>query len=541
MNILIVDALARASGKRYSTFDVVGAGPRVVAGLLDSLGHNVLLKTYEVIIDNPSLIMDSDILMISIMTSDIGAFNKLVHLARKTLGFTGLIIAGGPGSFSYEDIFKNVKGVDYVLIGEAEIPLIKIFSSEKLIDSLIKHDYEELKIVPALAYKINDKIIVTSRHIHTDKELLSRIKPWIKIDKSYPNHIIYRYYVEVVRGCSNFHRPLIAGYKGLNCMKCMLCYHENLSLRLNCPANIPPGCGFCSVPYQFGSPRSRLPKSVIEEINGLIKHGARRIVLSGPDFLDYMREELVYPKPLTDPCSPPPNIERIEELLSGIFELESVQRGRVIVSIENIKACLVNEEVARIMGKYLKGTTIHIGLETGDYEFNKLIGKPIGPEHVYRAVKLLKENGLRPYVYLMYGLPFMREKTYLRTISAIRKLRRLGVEKITLYKFTPLPHTAFQYLKPRTAGYEHLITRLKKLVEKVNIESKRKLLGRDLLVYLVENKGKIYGYPIRHGPVVFIEKTRKKFGSITGCLGRITISKIAPRYVRGILEDVIEC
>ncbi len=539
--MLVIDALARASGRRYSTFDVVGAGPRVVAGLLEGLGYEVLLKTYEAVIKNPSLILSSDILMISIMTSDMGALTKLVRLARKTLGFKGLIIVGGPGSFSYREIFRKIEGVDYVLIGEAEIPLMKIFSNKKIVDSLREHNYEEIKDAPALAYKVNNSVVVTSGHIHTDKELLSSVKPWVRIDESYPNHVIYRYYVEVVRGCSNFHRPLITGYKGLNCIKCMLCYHENLSLRLNCPANIPPGCGFCSVPYQFGSPRSRSPKSIVEEIHGLIEHGARRIVLSGPDFLDYMREELVYPKPLTDPCNPPPNIEKIEELLNGIFEHEMVHKGKVIVSIENIKACLVNEDIARVLGKYLKGTTIHIGMETGDFEFNKLIGKPIGPEHVYRAVKLLKENGLRPYVYLMYGLPFMREKTYLKTISAVRKLRRLGVEKITLYKFTPLPHTAFQYLKPRTTGYEHFISKLKKLVTRVNMESKRKLLGRDLLVYLVENNGKIYGYPLRHGPVVFVENTKNNFGRISSCLGKVVISRIAPRYVWGVLEEIIEC
>ncbi len=538
--ILVVDALARASGRRYSTFDVVGAGPRVVAGLLEQLGHIVALKTYEEVLHRPELLGGVDVLMVSVMTSDLGALSRIINYARRTVGYKGIVVVGGPGSFSYEKIL-SVNGVDYVVIGEAEEPLLKIFSSKYLVSSLLNRELNELRNVPALVWREAGRITITSGHIHTPRDHLSRLKPWVKVNESYPHHRIYRYYVEIVRGCSNFHRPLITGYPGLNCIKCMLCYHRDLRLRLNCPAGIPPGCGFCSVPHQFGPPRSRSIESIVEEVEGLIEHGARRIVLSGPDFLDYMREELVSPDPLTDPCQPHPNYEAIEELLSRISENPMVSQRRVIVSIENIKACLVDEKVAEIMGNYLKGTTIHIGMETGDNEFNKLIGKPIGPQHVYRAVELLKRNGLRPYVYLMYGLPFMRTRTYLKTIASVRRLARLGVEKITLYKFTPLPHTAFQNLKPRTAGFEEYISRLKKLVSRVNYEGKRGLIGEKINVYLSEGDGRLYGYPVMHGPVVFIEEPDSGLKDLSGCLASVIITRVSPRNAWGRLVEVVEC
>ncbi len=52
IKFLVVDALARASGRRYATHDVVGAGPRVVAGIIDQQGYRVDLKTYELVVSN---------------------------------------------------------------------------------------------------------------------------------------------------------------------------------------------------------------------------------------------------------------------------------------------------------------------------------------------------------------------------------------------------------------------------------------------------------------------------------------------------------
>ena len=509
----------------------------MVAGLLSDLGHDVSLKTFETVMSTPRIIEEHDALLISVMSQDMGALEKLVNLARRSLGYKGIVMVGGPGSFDYEKILREIKGIDYVVVGEAEIPLRKLFGDKQHV--LLEKNPRELGEIPALAYIHEDKVVLTTQHLHTPREILSSLNPWVRIDESYPNHRIYRYYVEVLRGCSNFHRPLIRGYPGLECIRCMLCYSRDLSKRLNCPVGIPPGCGFCSVPYQFGSPRSRDPESTVREIEGLIEHGARRIVLSAPDFLDYMREKLVEPHPLTDPCKPGANKEAIEELLSMIHDIPDVTAGKIRVFVENIKACLVDEEVAEIFGRYLKGTTIHIGLETGDYEFNKLIGKPIGPKEVLRAIRLLKKHGLRPYVYLMYGLPFMTRRTYEKTIRIVKKLRSMGVEKITLYKFTPLPHTAFSRLKPETRRHRRLIAELKEIVDKHNMYMKKRLIGKRIEAYLLYSNGKYYGYPADHGPVIFVKNLDNP--QYSGCKGIVEITDIAPRHVWGRFVKIIDC
>ncbi|WP_342606846.1 B12-binding domain-containing radical SAM protein [Staphylothermus hellenicus] len=532
MSILVIDALARASGSRYSTFDVVGAGPRVVAGIIKNAGFKTDLKAYELVINKPEILRKYKAIMISAMSSDKGALSRLLSLVEK-INYKGYIIVGGPISFEYKELLRNNPRINYVLIGEAEIPL------PKLLDKILTG--KNVGGVPAIAFRDESgEIKATSPHLYTPAEIISRNKPWIEIEKSYPDHKIYRYYVEVVRGCSNYFRPVISGVNGLNCIKCFICRKGDLEKRMYCPANIPPGCGFCSVPYMFGPARSRSIDSIVEEIRELIIHGAKRIVLSAPDFLDYGRDLLVKPKPLTDPCYPEPNIEMIEALLSSIFEIEEVRNRNTRIFIENIKACLVNEDVARILGKYLSGTTIHIGLETGDTKYNSLVlGKPISVEHVYKAVKLLKAYGLRPYVYLMYGLPLANEKVYRKTLKTINKLSSLGVEKITLYKFVPLPGTAFQDLKPDIKRHSRIINLIKKKVEKHNLMSKKSLIGRKIHVLLLYNNGKYYGYPINHGPTVFVKGlTSPRF---SGCEALVEIYDVAPRFVWGKFIRILAC
>lgn len=530
MWIAVVDALARARGERYATFDVVGSGPRIVAGISEEFG-DVKFYPYEKAVRRIPVLLKSDIVMISAMSSDFTALYKLVVKLRSR-DFNGYIIAGGPISFEYTKLLKEGI-VDMVIVGEAEIAL------KELLSRISKGEYSSLNSVPALAYRKPDGLIeLTSRHVYTPKEVLSTIKPWTRVDQAFEYPQVYRFYVEVVRGCSNFQRPMIK-LPRTSCIECLKCKSAVLEDRLECPVGILPGCGFCSVPYMFGPPRSRETSSIVKEVSELVSHGARRIVLSAPDFLDYGRDELVK-GPLTNPCYPPANIDAIEELLNELTSLEEVRRSKTAIMIENIKACLVNEDVGKVLGRYLKGTTVHIGLETGCNWFNeKVLGKPITVEHVVNASRILKDCGLRPYIYLMYALPAATEEVYLETLKAVEKLGKIPVEKITLYKYTNLPATAFEELPPDNRSYGALIAQLKKFVDKYNLVVKRDLIGKKIEVFLLEEGKRVYGYPVKHGPVVFVERTVKE--QVSGCRGLVKVIDVNSRFVQGVLISILEC
>jgi len=528
---LVIDALARASGERYSTFDVVGVGPRVVAGVLEEFEETLLLP-YERVISNIEIVRNFDAIFISAMSSDYRAVRKIVNIIQNW--FRGPIVIGGPLSFEYKRVLVELK-VDYVIVGEAEIPL------RLLIQCLKRGGGECLESVPALAFKRDNRVVITSKHVYTPKNVLSAIKPWTKVDQSYRPTWIYRFYVEVLRGCSNFCRPLIR-VSEFNCALCMKCRSPVYAERIYCPSGITPGCGFCSVPLMSGYPRSRRVGSVVSEIEELIKHGARRIVLSAPDFLDYGRDELVEDI-LTDPCNPPANLDAVESLLNSVYSIEEVKSGRVVVMIENIKACLVSEEVAKTLGKYLRGTTVHIGLETGCDWFNdRVLGKPISVKQVIDACKLLKSAGLRPYVYLMYDLPLATRDVYLKTLESVKALSQIGVEKITLYKYVKLPATAFEKLRvENSSSLRDVVAELKKLVNKYNTAMKRDLIGKRIEVYVVKTERGLYGYPVKHGPVVVISSRTAPRLDLSGCRCIVEIVDISKRAVRGRLISVLEC
>lgn len=528
MKITVIDVLARSTGKRYSTFDVVGAGPRHIAGIAENYGE-VRFLPYEKFENGLNEILTSDVAMISAMSTDIIALKNLI-LKLKRRGFRGILVAGGPISFEYLKVLSETS-VDYVVIGEGEIPV------SKLLESLARGE-RDVSHVPALAYRESGGIKITSRHVYTPKEVLAKIKPWTRVDEAYEHPQIYRFYVEVLRGCSNFHRPRL---KELGCISCEQCTSPILHERLSCPAGIPPGCGFCSVPYAFGYPRSRPVSSIVKEVEELIAHGARRVVLSAPDFLDYMRETLVESEVLTDPCQPPPNVDAIEGLLNSLYSIEATKNGKAVIMIENIKACLVNEEVGKVLGRYLKGTTVHIGLETScDFYNETVLGKPIGFKHVLTACRILSDNGLRPYVYIMHGLPLATKKVYEETARSVKRLQETGVEKITLYKFINLPYTAFEKLPPSYA-HRRYIAMIKKLIDMFNMKKKKELVGKTIEAYLMVSGQRIYGYPVKHGPVIFVRSTELDLRNLNGCRALVKISNVKPRYVIGTIAEILEC
>ncbi|NAZ26652.1 MAG: B12-binding domain-containing radical SAM protein, partial [Thermogladius sp.] len=205
MRIAVVDALARGRGVRYSTFDVVGAGPRVVAGIAETLGHRAGLLTYEEAVGGGLDASVVDAVFISAMTTDMGAVVNLSRLLKNRARDI-VVVAGGPIGFSWRQLLSGSKGVDLVVVGEAE-PVLP-----GLLDVLDREGLEGLKTgkVPALAYKSSSgDPFLTSPHLHASVQEITRFKHWSRVSLVYKPVGVYRYYVEVARGCSNFYRPIL--------------------------------------------------------------------------------------------------------------------------------------------------------------------------------------------------------------------------------------------------------------------------------------------------------------------------------------------
>lgn len=511
MKALIVDALAHGRGRRLSTLDVIGAGPRTLAGVLEALGVEYLLQPASRYLEEPHP-QGFDLLLVSAMSGDLPTAARVVKRWKREQG--GPAVLGGPAASDPWGALRKT-GVDVAVVGEGEYAL------SELVDSGL-----DPTGVRGAAYWDGGEVRLNPLRPVQPPTVFSEYPPSTKAVTQYPLYRSARVYVEVVRGCSNYHR---ARLDPRGCEGCERCTRGRLEERYTCPRGIPPGCGYCSVPSLHGPPRSRGVELVVGEAEELLGLGVRRLVLSAPGFLDYMRERLVHPHPLTDPRSPEPNYQALEELLSSLTSLPRVEAGEASVMVENLKPSLVTPRAAELLGKYLAGTPVSIGLETGCPHHSRAIGRPNTPEEALQAVRLLKAAGLRPYVYVIHGLPGQTRETSRKTEEAIEKSAHAGAERVILYRFQSLPASAFsgQPSGPPSTRDEDSKA-IAQAAERINREARRGLVGQRIWVVAAEryrgDPERWVAYPLKHGPVVLVGGALREGAlvqvRVTGLLGR---------------------
>ncbi|NHI92641.1 MAG: radical SAM protein [Candidatus Lokiarchaeota archaeon] len=478
LKILISDILATGKGLKSFTRDFIGAGPRTVAGILKKYGIKSEISLFNE--SNSKKMKDFDILMISAMSMDAQACKILIKNWRAIKdGNYNPIILGGPIVCSSDHLIKNLN-FDLGLIGEAELGI------EKLINKKILNNFEKnqdiLKEIDGIIFKKDNILKINPITSYLDKKTFNSFLPSTSHVKYYPNYFIARVYVECVRGCSNFNRTKLKLIDGRKCNNCNIC-EEKPNDRLNCPKKIPPGCGYCSVPSVYGPSKSKTKQNILSDIRGLIKEGVRKIVLGGPDFLDYERESLIDSDWLMNPINPRSNVKAIEDLLAEIYSIPEINQKKVFVAIENIKPNLFTEEIAEIISKYLPNTYLSIGCETGSPKLAELIGRPSLPKDALNAVKIAKRNGIKVHAYFIHNLPGQDKIAALKTKELMINLQKLDADKITIYRFKALPSSAFQDFNSKESIYSK---KLKKLAIKINREQKQKYLGKKFRIFISE-------------------------------------------------------
>jgi radical SAM superfamily enzyme YgiQ (UPF0313 family) len=509
---LIVDALAYGRGKRRATRDVIGAGPRSIAGVLESTGIEPRVAPVEEALGIAFNHSAYDLLMVSGMTSDLRTVRKMVTRWRKES--EGPTLIGGPVASDVE-VLRRVDA-DIAVTGEGEATMLELLSLG-LNEGIIPGE-DALSSVKGIIYRTDAGTQVNPLRPRMSRKEYDELTPSTRTISSYPLFRASRVYVEALRGCSNYHRA-----QGVlpeeTCEACNLCRSGGLETRYDCPHGVPPGCGYCSVPSLFGPPKSRSVEKMQEEIERLLREGVRRVVLSAPGFLDYGRDLLVEPEPLTDPRSPPPNYDALKRLLSRLSELAPIAEGEASLMIENLKGDLVTERAAKVLGRYLSGTPVNIGFETGSDIHSRQIGRSSTPAENLNAVRRLRKAGLKPYVYFVNGLPGQNEGTVKATVSAIDDSVSAGASRIILYRFQPLPMSAFQDL-PRAppAARDPLSSLVRDAAVKANSRLKEKLIGSRIRVVVAEpylrDRRFHVAYPMLHGPVVLVERAQGLEGEV---------------------------
>ncbi|MHA1651010.1 MAG: B12-binding domain-containing radical SAM protein [Candidatus Helarchaeota archaeon] len=534
MNILIIDALGSERGSRRFTRDVIIDFTIKIAGVLKNFSINSKIVLAEQFLQAKKLPMDADHLFISAMTMDFPAVKRILKKWSKLVSSRDsetVKILGGPITAAGTRILLNLD-IDLGIIGEAEVTLTELIKHKIFSDGCTNNT---LGNISGIIFKSNQEIIENIQRPFLSKKQLNSFQPSTEHIQDYPGYRAARIYIECVRGCSNFLRTKLKLPNGRMCNDCGTCTASDLAKRFKCPLNIPPGCGYCSVPMLYGPSRSRTIDNIISEIKELIELGALRLILGASDFLDFQRDELVAPQPLTDPIKPSPNYPQLEELLSRINDI--ITGTDIFVFIENIKASLFTEQAAKLIATYLPNTTFSIGCETGSKTHSKLLGRSSSPNEVFNAVRLAKKYNLRVHTYFIHGLPGQTLQTAIETKRFMQKLANEGIEKVTVYKFKPIPMSAFENIPPPPKALSDKASKM--IVDtaiRINHEKKQEYLGSIERVIISEfakkDKSKVIGYSLRGGPTILIDNG-------TSLIGKIVQVKINKVYSDKLLGGTI--
>ncbi|MHA1156321.1 MAG: B12-binding domain-containing radical SAM protein [Candidatus Heimdallarchaeota archaeon] len=510
--IAIVDATGSGKGKRRFTRDAIGAGSRSVYGVLEKLGVEAKIFLAEDVLEK-GFPKGFSSLFISAMSMDKIAVKRVISSWRKHAN--GRVVVGGPISSELDPTLLSTRA-DIIVIGEGEKTIKELIEYDALRKSSSKEILE--KILGIGYFDSKGKTKINGFRKYSSREEFRLYQASTKCITDYPKYFSAKVYVECVRGCSNFKGTKLLLPDGRQCSECGNCDSYCLEDRLKCPEGIPPGCGFCSVPNLFGPARSRTSDQVVKEIAELLEKNVKRIILSAPDFLDFGRDNELGDNLLMNPYFPKANTKLIEELLSQIASLERVAKGKAWIEVENIKAHLFTEEVARILAKYLPGSSFSIGCETGSESHAIQLGRSSMPKETLRAVKIAHKYGLKSHVYFIHSLPGQTKQTATETVKLIHNLEPY-IEKVTIYRFRPLPMSAFGDVPPPEPAIRNPISKMiADAANEVNLRKKTNLVGKKIRVILSEpnyreENGAIANI-LEGGPMVAVEDAKERIGEI---------------------------
>ncbi len=220
-----------------------------------------------------------------------------------------------------------------------------------------------------------------------------------------------------------------------------------------CPRYISGGCSFCIEP-RWGKPIQRSPRSIIEEVEALYRHGARHIRLGRqPDILVYGSKEM------GEREFPKPNPEILRKLFYGI---RNTAPGIRILHIDNVNpGTIVHhpresiEALKTIINYHSPGDVAALGIESFDEKVVKANNLKVYPDEAVKAVKIINRVGkirgwnglthLLPGINLLYGLPGETRETYRINYEYLKRIydenllvRRINIRQVTVLENTPL-------------------------------------------------------------------------------------------------------
>ena len=236
-----------------------------------------------------------------------------------------------------------------------------------------------------------------------------------------------------------------------------------------CPHGVSGGCSFCTEPF-YGMPKYRSIESIENEVASLHAHGARHFrVGRQPDILAYGAGAGEFPAPRPD-------------LLETLFaSIRNSAPALKTLHIDNTNPATIarHEEESRealraIIRHHTSGDVAAFGMETADPEVVVANNLKAQAEDVFRAIRIVNEEGgmrrdnvpeLLPGLNFVCGLAGESEKTYdlneqflVRVRDAGLSVRRVNIRQVMPFEGTPA------YANNTLGKYDHRFRLFKEFV-----------------------------------------------------------------------------
>lgn len=267
-------------------------------------------------------------------------------------------------------------------------------------------------------------------------------------------------------------------------------------------------CTYCIVPYVRGRERSRHPKDILEEIEGLAKQGYKEIMLLGQNVNSYLRSEKWKEKGLDYN-----GINSFATLLRAINKIDGIERIRFISPhpkdftedvIEAIRDC---EKICNF---------IHLPIQSGSSNILKTMNRKYTKESYLELVNKMREKipGVKFSTDIIVGFPGETEEDFEDTLDVVRKVnfeqvfmfiysRRVGTPADKMENQIPeeIKHKRFEKLKDLVESQidlnnkEYIGTTQKVLIEGYSKNDSSKLTGRteSNKVVILDGKDELIG------------------------------------------------
>ena len=267
-------------------------------------------------------------------------------------------------------------------------------------------------------------------------------------------------------------------------------------------------CTYCIVPYVRGRERSRHPKDILEEIEGLAKQGYKEIMLLGQNVNSYLRSEKWKEKGLDYN-----GINSFATLLRAINKIDGIERIRFISPhpkdftedvIEAIRDC---EKICNF---------IHLPIQSGSSNILKTMNRKYTKESYLELVNKMREKipGVKFSTDIIVGFPGETEEDFEDTLDVVRKVnfeqvfmfiysRRVGTPADKMENQIPeeIKHKRFEKLKDLVESQidlnnkEYIGTTQKVLIEGYSKNDSSKLTGttESNKVVILDGKNELIG------------------------------------------------